>query len=98
MSDVEPMMAGEDFAFFLQKIPGAMIFLGHYDKQLDNGAALHNPKFHLNEGILARGAAYHAALATEFLMRGGLQSGGCGDVSTPSSRADHARSRGREEL
>ena len=72
VSDVEPMMAGEDFAFFLQKIPGAMIFLGHYDEKLDNSAMLHNPKFHLHEGVLARGASYHAALATSFLARGGF--------------------------
>ena len=74
MKDVEPIMGGEDFAFFLQRIPGAMMFLGHYDENLDNGAALHNQHFMLHEGILARGAAYHAALATTFLHRGSLAS------------------------
>jgi IAA-amino acid hydrolase len=77
VKDVEPMMAGEDFAFFLQKIPGAMIFLGHYTDELKNGAALHNPHFMLHEGILARGAAYHAALATSFLQQGGFPTSQC---------------------
>ena len=82
MKDVEPMMAGEDFAFFLQKIPGAMIFLGHYDPKLDNSAALHNPKFTLHEGVLARGAAYHAGLAKTFLQRGGFASQECSNPAT----------------
>lgn len=77
MKDIEPIMPGEDFAFFLQKVPGAMIFLGHYDTEADNSAALHNPNYFLHEGILARGAAYHAALATNFLQQGGFAPGEC---------------------
>jgi metal-dependent amidase/aminoacylase/carboxypeptidase family protein len=73
-------MAAEDFSFFLQKVPGAMIFLGHFDEDTNNGAALHSPQFFLNEGILARGAAYHVALATEFLKLGGFPSGECSNV------------------
>ena len=79
VKDVEPMMAGEDFSFYLQKIPGAFIFLGHYTDELQNSAALHNPHFTLHEDVLSRGAAYHAALATQFLNQGGFPDAECKD-------------------
>ena len=72
VQEIAPMMAGEDFAFYLQRIPGAMMFLGHFDAATGNSAAQHNPNFFLHEDVLALGAAYHASLATEFLRQGGL--------------------------
>jgi metal-dependent amidase/aminoacylase/carboxypeptidase family protein len=74
---IDPIMPAEDFAFFLQKVPGAMIFLGHFDEKTGNDASLHNPRYHLHEGILPRGAAYFAALATQFLQEGGFPANEC---------------------
>ena len=74
---IEPIMPAEDFSFFLQKVPGAMIFLGHFDEALGNNAPLHNPRYHMHEGLLARGAAYHAALASRFLAQGGWPKAEC---------------------
>ena len=31
VEEMEPIMPGEDFSFFLQKVPGAYVFLGHGD-------------------------------------------------------------------
>jgi hippurate hydrolase len=58
-----PSMGGEDFAFFLEKIPGAFIWLGVGE----NVSGLHTPTFAFDEEILALGSALLAALALESL-------------------------------
>ncbi len=52
-----PTMGGEDFAFMLEKRPGAMIFAG-------NGASanLHHPKYDFNDALLPYGASYWVRL------------------------------------
>jgi hippurate hydrolase len=56
-----PSMAAEDFAFFLEKVPGAFIWLGVGE----DVSGLHTPKFAFDEGVLPRGSALLAALALE---------------------------------
>jgi amidohydrolase len=54
-----PITASEDFARFLEQVPGCFAFIG-------NGEAsrpLHNPEFDFNDEALAPGAAYLAGLA-----------------------------------
>jgi hippurate hydrolase len=53
-----PSMGAEDFAFFLEKVPGAFIWLGVGDV-----SGLHTPQFSFNEEILPQGAALLVALA-----------------------------------
>ncbi|MDP8948714.1 MAG: M20 family metallopeptidase [Actinomycetota bacterium] len=55
-----PSMGGEDFAFFLEKIPGAFIWLGVGDV-----SGLHTPTFAFDEEILPQGSALLTALALE---------------------------------
>ena len=57
-----PSMGAEDFAFFLEKVPGAFIWLGVGDV-----SNLHTPQFSFDEEILPRGAALFVALALESL-------------------------------
>jgi hippurate hydrolase len=57
-----PSMGGEDFAFFLEKVPGAFIWLGVGDV-----SGLHTAQFYFDEGILAQGSTLLAALALESL-------------------------------
>jgi hippurate hydrolase len=57
-----PSMGAEDFAFFLEKVPGAFIWLGVGDV-----SGLHTPKFSFDEEILPQGAALLTALALESL-------------------------------
>jgi hippurate hydrolase len=54
-----PAMGGEDFAFFLEKIPGAFIWLGVGE----DVSYLHTPTFAFDEEILPHGAALLTALA-----------------------------------
>lgn len=67
-----PIMGAEDFAYVLEKVPGAMFFLGVAEQGSDWRACcgLHSPHMHLDEGAMARGAALHAALAERFLAEG----------------------------
>ena len=57
-----PSMGGEDFAFMLEKVPGAYVWLGVGDV-----SGLHTPQFAFDEKILPRGAALLTALALESL-------------------------------
>jgi hippurate hydrolase len=57
-----PSMGAEDFAYFLEKIPGAFIWLGVGDV-----SGLHTSRFAFDEEILPRGSALLAALALESL-------------------------------
>ena len=54
-----PSMGGEDFAFFLEKVPGAFIWLGVGE----DISGLHTPRFAFDEEILPRGSALLTALA-----------------------------------
>jgi hippurate hydrolase len=58
-----PSMGGEDFAFFLEKISGAFIWLGVGEEV----SGLHTPTFAFDEEILPRGSALLTALALEKL-------------------------------
>lgn len=58
-----PSMGGEDFAYYLEEIPGAYIWLGIGE----DAPRLHTPKFGFDEEILPKGAALLAALALESL-------------------------------
>ncbi len=60
-----PSMGGEDFAFFLEKVPGAFIWLGVGE----DVSGLHTPKFSFDEDILPQGSALLAALALESLSK-----------------------------
>jgi len=56
-----PSMGAEDFAFFLEKVPGAFIWLGVGE----DISGLHTPQFAFDEEVLPRGSALLAALALE---------------------------------
>ena len=59
----EPMTASEDFARFLDHVPGCFVFLG-------NGGAsapLHNSSYDFNDDGLVFGASFHAAVARQRL-------------------------------
>jgi amidohydrolase len=67
-----PAMGAEDFAYVLQKIPGAMAFLGATPEGGDwrSCCALHSNRMVLDEAVMARGVAMHCAYAEAFLAGG----------------------------
>jgi amidohydrolase len=67
-----PVMGAEDFSYVLQKVPGAMVFLGvcPEGQQWKSACPCHSNRMVLNEATLARGVAAHCAIAERFLARG----------------------------
>ncbi|WP_181347554.1 M20 family metallopeptidase [Thalassobacillus sp. CUG 92003] len=65
--EVDPALAGEDFARFLEHYPGAFIWLGTQIEDKDEQMGLHDPGFKLNEAALPKGSALFAKLALDAL-------------------------------
>jgi hippurate hydrolase len=63
-----PTMGGEDFAFMLEKKPGAYLMLGG-GRGGDDEPSVHHPKFDFNDEILPVGASWFATLAEQLLPR-----------------------------
>jgi amidohydrolase len=67
-----PIMGAEDFAYVLEKVPGAMFFLGasHEGDDWRSCCGLHSNRMVLDDSIMAKGAALHAGIAERFLAEG----------------------------
>ena len=67
-----PIMGAEDFAYVLEKVPGAMFFLGVAREGDDwrQCCAIHSPRMHVDETALPNGTAVLAGCALRFLERG----------------------------
>ena len=62
-----PIMPSEDFSYILQRVPGAMAFLGARPEGQGPVADVHSPHMILNEDAMAVGVALHAAMALHLL-------------------------------
>ena len=60
-----PLMASEDFSYFLEKVPGCFVFLGN-GTQTD----IHSSHFDFNDEVLAAGVAYWVSLVEQELGGG----------------------------
>ena len=67
-----PIMGAEDFSYVLEKVPGAMAFLGVAAEGSDwaNCCGIHSSRMLVDEKALPRGAAILAGCAMRFLERG----------------------------
>ncbi|KAM0862925.1 hypothetical protein ACQ4PT_044935 [Festuca glaucescens] len=63
----EKIMAGEDFAFYQQLVPGVIFGIGIRDEKAGSIHSLHNPHFFVDEDVLPVGAALHTAIAEMYL-------------------------------
>jgi metal-dependent amidase/aminoacylase/carboxypeptidase family protein len=52
---IDPVMGGEDFSVYLEKVPGAFIFIGTGNKDKGIIYPQHHPKFDIDEKALAYG-------------------------------------------
>jgi hippurate hydrolase len=64
-----PMMGAEDFSYFLQKWPGAMLFLGVKPEDASLAAPCHSNRMMLNEDGMQHGIALHASIALNYLRQ-----------------------------
>ncbi len=64
-----PVMGAEDFAYVLQRVPGAMMFLGgtHPDRDLGTAAPNHSNHVWFDEEAMVHGAALHTLMACRHL-------------------------------
>lgn len=61
------LMGGEDFAYYTQKVPGVIAWLGNMNSDKDIVGIPHNPKFDIDEDCLALGTCLHANFALKVL-------------------------------
>jgi len=66
--DLPPAMTGEDFACFLEQVPGAFVWIGNGPS--DGGRELHHPAYDFNDAIIPDGIPYLAAVARRALTEG----------------------------
>ena len=67
-----PIMGAEDFSYVLEKVPGAMFFIGvsHEGEDWTKCCGIHSTRMMLDETVMPQGAALLAGLATRFLQNG----------------------------
>lgn len=58
----DPVMAGEDFAFYQQYFPGVFFFLGSGSEAAGSTYAWHHPRYNIDEECFRTGAALMASL------------------------------------
>lgn len=68
VANPEPITASEDFAFFLEKVPGCYINIGNGTGS-EGGCMVHNPAYDFNDRVLSTGAAYWTRLVETYLKK-----------------------------
>jgi hippurate hydrolase len=64
---VPPTLGGEDFSYMLQRVPGAMLWLGNGPGE--GGCFLHNARYDFNDTALPYGVSFFVRLAERFLAK-----------------------------
>ncbi|MCO5584707.1 hypothetical protein L7F22_038639 [Adiantum nelumboides] len=85
----QPSMGGEDFSFYLDKVPGAMLFFGVGNESAKENFMLHSPYFQLDEESLPLGAALNAAIAEMYLQTAYLGFEVCHDLKLTTNFKGH---------
>ncbi len=68
VENAEPVTASEDFAFFLEKVPGCYVNIGN-GVGSEGGCMVHNPGYDFNDRVLSTGASYWVRLAETCLPK-----------------------------
>lgn len=66
---IDPMMSGEDFAYYLQEVPGTFFFTGAYNEAKQAVYPHHHPKFDFDEDAMKIGAKLLIAAAVQYLNK-----------------------------
>lgn len=62
-----PVMGGEDFSYYTERIPGCFVVLGIGNEEEGAVHGLHTPRFRVDENALPLGTALHTAFAIRSL-------------------------------
>ncbi len=66
----DPLMTGEDFSYYLEKVPGTFLSLGCGNPAVGAVYPPHHPHVTLDEDTLPIGVSILTSLGLEFLMWG----------------------------
>lgn len=66
--EMNPRMVAEDFAYYLQKVPGAFFFIGGQGNGEQTQYSNHHPRFDFDEQAMLVGAKVFLGLAHHYLM------------------------------
>lgn len=69
----QKVMAGEDFAYYQEVIPGILFSIGIRNEKVGSIHSPHSPFFFLDEEVLSIGAALHTAVAELYLKEHSVQ-------------------------
>jgi len=67
VADAQPVTGSEDFAFFLEQVPGCYVFIGNGVGD-QGGCMVHNPGYDFNDRVLPTGASYWVRIAETYLQ------------------------------
>ena len=67
IQQLPPIMASEDFSYYLKEVPGTFFRLGCGNVERGITATVHNPKFDIDEDVLPFGVAVFARLIRSYL-------------------------------
>jgi hippurate hydrolase len=70
LENEEPVTGSEDFAFFLEKVPGCYVFIGNGEGD-EGGCMVHNAGYDFNDRVLSTGASYWVRLTQAWLRKAG---------------------------
>lgn len=62
-------LGSEDFAFYLDQVPGSLLLIGTRNERIGSIYSPHSPYYSIDEDVLPIGAAIHAAFAYSYLLR-----------------------------
>ncbi|OTA40399.1 MAG: hypothetical protein A6D92_18215 [Symbiobacterium thermophilum] len=65
---MEPSMGGEDFAYYLERVPGTFARLGARSPGDAAPHGLHTSRLMIDESCIAVGVAYYIQVVQQFLM------------------------------
>ncbi|BAK97396.1 amidohydrolase [Oscillibacter valericigenes Sjm18-20] len=68
LAPLEKMTGSEDFAYFMEKIPGIYAFIGARNSEIGAVYGNHSDKFKVDERALHRGSALYAQFAEDYLQ------------------------------
>lgn len=71
VQELRPVMGSEDFAFWLERLPGCYLVIGNGEGK--GGCMVHNPGYDFNDEALPIGASYWVRLVERFLGKEGEQ-------------------------
>ena len=68
-ANIKPITGGEDFAFMLEKCPGAFILIGNGVSAGGGAHAIHTPLYDFNDEVIPLGVGYWVSLVQRELGR-----------------------------